>query len=360
MQSSVAVSSSPRASSAALSVSSRRTPPGDGEPAVERGRGWSETHDVDGEVVAGERAGVVGAGEAPLGARQPERALERALHAPGDERAGADGGRGEELAAVGEIAAPRALGTRERVGEHERGERAAERAVPDQDAVGRAPHEPSRPRRPRAPSEPQLPRQRAHSPGAPANHVARPVATPAATSSARLQSVPRGVTPLRIARRQARTGDVEKGAMDWLANVFSAWALAAVVLVCGVACLARARAIEAERAPWTLIGVGLVLYAAGSVVYNVDLTADAEVSFPSLADALWLSLYAAQLRRDGRAGAGAARAREQQPLARRPDRRLRRGRRRGGLPAPAGLRAHGRRRLGRRRRASRTRCATSS
>jgi hypothetical protein len=70
-----------------------------------------------------------------------------------------------------------------------------------------------------------------------------------------------------------------------------AWALPLVYFACGVACLARARAIAAERTPWSLIGVGLMLYAAGSVVYNIELSADATVSFPSFADMLWLLLY---------------------------------------------------------------------
>ena len=56
-------------------------------------------------------------------------------------------------------------------------------------------------------------------------------------------------------------------------------------------CLARAHAIAAERTPWSLIGVGLVLYAGGSVVYNLDLSSGAEIGFPSRADTLWLSLY---------------------------------------------------------------------
>ena len=92
--------------------------------------------------------------------------------------------------------------------------------------------------------------------------------------------------------------------MDWLADVITAWALPAVFLACGVVCLARAHAIAAERTPWSLIGLGLVLYAAGSVVYNVELSADAAVSFPSRADMLWLSLYPLCLRRDGRAWCG--------------------------------------------------------
>ena len=68
-------------------------------------------------------------------ARQPERALERSLQLPGGERSRADGGRGEELAPVGEVAAARALRPRERVREHQRRERAAQRAVPHEQRV---------------------------------------------------------------------------------------------------------------------------------------------------------------------------------------------------------------------------------
>ena len=64
-----------------------------------------------------------------------------------------------------------------------------------------------------------------------------------------------------------------------------------VFLACGGVCLARARALAAERTAWSLIGIGFVLYASGSVVYNVELSAGAAVAFPSCADALWLSLY---------------------------------------------------------------------
>jgi diguanylate cyclase (GGDEF)-like protein len=64
-----------------------------------------------------------------------------------------------------------------------------------------------------------------------------------------------------------------------------------VFLACGGVCLARARAVAAERTPWNLIGIGLLLYASGSVLYNVELAGGAAISFPSRADALWLSLY---------------------------------------------------------------------
>ena len=64
-----------------------------------------------------------------------------------------------------------------------------------------------------------------------------------------------------------------------------------VFLTCGAVCLARARAIAAERSAWSLIGLGLVFYAGGSVVYNLELSLTADVAFPSRADTLWLALY---------------------------------------------------------------------
>jgi diguanylate cyclase (GGDEF)-like protein len=79
--------------------------------------------------------------------------------------------------------------------------------------------------------------------------------------------------------------------MEWIRDAVAAWGPPAVFLVCGVICLARARRFAAERTPWSLIGAGLVLYAAGYVVYHAELTAHPAVSFPSAADLLWLSLY---------------------------------------------------------------------
>jgi diguanylate cyclase (GGDEF)-like protein len=69
------------------------------------------------------------------------------------------------------------------------------------------------------------------------------------------------------------------------------WFPSAVFAGCGCVCLKRARASASERRPWSLIGAGLVVYGCGSVVYNLELAASPDVAFPSLADALWLSLY---------------------------------------------------------------------
>ncbi len=78
--------------------------------------------------------------------------------------------------------------------------------------------------------------------------------------------------------------------MHWLGNVVATWFLVAVFAACGAACVARALQLPAERAAWGPLGVGLLLYAGGSTLYNLELAAAGDLSFPSHADALWLML----------------------------------------------------------------------
>ena len=78
--------------------------------------------------------------------------------------------------------------------------------------------------------------------------------------------------------------------MDWLGDVVATWFLVAVFAACGAACVARALRLPAERAAWGPIGFGLLLYAGGSTLYNLELAADNDLTFPSRADALWLML----------------------------------------------------------------------
>ena len=75
--------------------------------------------------------------------------------------------------------------------------------------------------------------------------------------------------------------------MDWFEDVVATWFLVAVFAPCGAAILVRALRVPQERSAWAAIGAGLLLYAVGSTVYNLDGSA---VAFPSLADAFWLSL----------------------------------------------------------------------
>src|SRR5215207_4149521 len=78
--------------------------------------------------------------------------------------------------------------------------------------------------------------------------------------------------------------------MEWLEDAVATWFLVAVFVACGAALVARAVRMPAERAAWAPVGAGLLLYAAGSTVYNLQLAAGSDVGFPSPADALWLLL----------------------------------------------------------------------
>ena len=66
------------------------------------------------------------------------------------------------------------------------------------------------------------------------------------------------------------------------------WSQPLTFLACGLAVLVRVRVVPAERLAWALVGIGLVFYGTGSVVYGLH---DGPTTFPSPADALWLSLY---------------------------------------------------------------------
>src|SRR4051812_33198318 len=72
---------------------------------------------------------------------------------------------------------------------------------------------------------------------------------------------------------------------------FAAWFQPVAFLGCGAMTLARAGTASRNRAPWLLLGGGLVFYAGGSVYYNLAFGSDATPPFPSLADALWLTFY---------------------------------------------------------------------
>src|SRR3954471_12244488 len=89
---------------------------------------------------------------------------------------------------------------------------------------------------------------------------------------------------LHVAKDQlgAGGGDFTELVADWFQP--------AAFLACGLAVLWRA--VHADRrAPWMLLGIGLILYASGNVYYNLDSLSGSAPGFPSVADALWLSLY---------------------------------------------------------------------
>ena len=78
---------------------------------------------------------------------------------------------------------------------------------------------------------------------------------------------------------------------DSFDSFFSLWYQPVGFLGCGLATLWRAAAVREERLPWALLGSGLVMYAAGSVYFNLEYGDNPSPPFPSLADGLWLALY---------------------------------------------------------------------
>lgn len=64
-----------------------------------------------------------------------------------------------------------------------------------------------------------------------------------------------------------------------------------VLAIAAVACLGRAALIPEDRLAWLLIGVGACFWAAGEVGFAEQLSSDGEVSYPSIADAVFLAQY---------------------------------------------------------------------
>jgi diguanylate cyclase len=70
----------------------------------------------------------------------------------------------------------------------------------------------------------------------------------------------------------------------WLASV-------AVVASSALLCLTRVALVRRERAAWLCMGVGLVSYLVGNLVYQLWAAKQDPVSFPSASDALFLAFY---------------------------------------------------------------------
>ncbi len=65
----------------------------------------------------------------------------------------------------------------------------------------------------------------------------------------------------------------------------------AVYVAAAVIVALRALTVRRNRAPWTLIAVGVAAYGAGNVLWAVWLEHAASPPIPSVSDALWLALY---------------------------------------------------------------------
>jgi diguanylate cyclase (GGDEF)-like protein len=74
-------------------------------------------------------------------------------------------------------------------------------------------------------------------------------------------------------------------------ELFNLWIYNALMLASAAACLLRAALVRRERLAWTLLGLGLLLYAGGEIYYASVLAGRATVPIPSLADAGYLAFY---------------------------------------------------------------------
>jgi diguanylate cyclase (GGDEF)-like protein len=73
--------------------------------------------------------------------------------------------------------------------------------------------------------------------------------------------------------------------------VFEIWLYDGLVLAAALACLVRARLDSHDRAPWALMGAGLICWTGGEIYSSVNLIGLDSPPFPSPADALYLAFY---------------------------------------------------------------------
>ena len=78
-----------------------------------------------------------------------------------------------------------------------------------------------------------------------------------------------------------------------LDGFFEDWVYCGLIVAAGAACVTRALAVEEERAAWLVMGIGLMAWAAGEVVWTVAYAEDPNPPYPSVADVLYLAFYPA-------------------------------------------------------------------
>ena len=78
-----------------------------------------------------------------------------------------------------------------------------------------------------------------------------------------------------------------------LDNFFQDWVYCGLTFAAGAICITRGVVVDEERAAWLMMGVGLVAWGAGEVVWTLALADDPDPPYPSVADILYLSFYPA-------------------------------------------------------------------
>ena len=78
-----------------------------------------------------------------------------------------------------------------------------------------------------------------------------------------------------------------------LDKLFNSYVYNCLILAASASCLLRAALHREERAAWTVMGLGILGWAAGDIYYSAVLSQREEVPIPSLADAGYLIFYPA-------------------------------------------------------------------
>ena len=78
-----------------------------------------------------------------------------------------------------------------------------------------------------------------------------------------------------------------------LDHIIASWVYTAVMWIGSALCLLAAATRHRERGGWTLIGLGLLLWSGGDLVWTLWLTPLADPPYPSVADGLYLGSYVA-------------------------------------------------------------------
>src|SRR5215212_6440585 len=69
------------------------------------------------------------------------------------------------------------------------------------------------------------------------------------------------------------------------------WIYEPTVIAAGGTCIARGLAGRTERAAWSLIGLGVVLWGVGDTIWTFVYVDDVLPPYPCISDAFWLALY---------------------------------------------------------------------
>src|SRR5829696_9494582 len=74
-------------------------------------------------------------------------------------------------------------------------------------------------------------------------------------------------------------------------DLLERWIYEPTVIAAGLVCMARGFVGRTERAAWSLIGLGVVLWGVGDTIWTFVYVDDASPPYPCISDVFWLALY---------------------------------------------------------------------